>query len=130
MSFVICDTNIFISLFKNIHPTVEELKLIGSNNVLITSISVMELYRGMQHKREMTDMQTKIKQYNVLHISEDVSKHAIELVHKFKLSHNLQIPDAIIGAMSVVNNIELFTYNLKDFKFIPGIKLYTPNLTR
>ena len=78
----------------------------------------------------MTAMQGKIKQYNILHFNEEVSKHAIELVHKFKLSHNLQIPDAIIGAMSVVNNIELFTYNLKDFKFIPGIKLYTPNLTR
>jgi len=86
----------------------------------------MELYRGMQYKKEMTDMQAKIKQYNVLHINEEVSKHAIELVNKFKLSHNLQIPDAIIGAMSVVNDIELFTYNLKDFKFIPDIKLYRP----
>jgi predicted nucleic acid-binding protein len=125
LSFVVCDTNIFISLFKNLRPTVDELELIGSNNVLITSISVMELYRGMQRKKEMTEMQAKIKQYNILHINEDVSKHAIELVNKFKLSHNLQIPDAIIGAMSVVNDIELFTYNVKDFKFIPGIKLYT-----
>lgn len=125
MSFVVCDTNIFISLFKNIQPTLDELVLIGSNNVLITSISVMELYRGMQNKGEMANMQTKLKQYNIIHINEEVSKHAIELVNKFKLSHNLQIPDAIIGAMSVVNNIELFTYNLKDFKFIPGIKLYT-----
>jgi len=89
----------------------------------------MELYRGMQHKKEMADMQAKIKQYNILHINEEVSKQAIELVNKFKLSHNLQIPDAIIGAMSVVYNIELFTYNLKDFKFIPDIKLYTPNPT-
>ncbi len=88
----------------------------------------MELY-SMQHKTEMAAMQTKIKQYNVLHINEEVSKHAVELVNKYKLSHNLQIPDAIIGAMSVVYNIELFTYNLKDFKFIPGIKLYMPNLT-
>ena len=126
MSFVICDTNIFISLFKNIKPTVEELENIGSVNVLITSVSVMELYRGMQHKKEMFDMRAKIKQYNVLHINEEVSQNAIELVHKFKLSHNLQIPDAIIGAMSIVNDLELFTYNLKDFKFIPGIKLYQP----
>lgn len=26
--------------------------------------------------------------------------------------------------MSVVYGIELFTYNLKDFKFVPGVKLY------
>lgn len=69
-------------------------------------------------------MQKKIKQYNILHFNQDVSNHAIELVQKFKLSHNLQIPDAIIGAMSVVYDLELYTYNTKDFKFIPGIKLY------
>ncbi len=73
----------------------------------------------------MTEMQKKISQYNILHYNEDVSKTAIEMVKKFKLSHNLQIPDAIIGAMSVVYDIELFTYNKKDFKFVPGVKLHT-----
>jgi predicted nucleic acid-binding protein len=46
LSFVICDTNIFISLFRNIQQTVDELEEIGSSNVLIPSVSVMELYRG------------------------------------------------------------------------------------
>jgi predicted nucleic acid-binding protein len=103
---------------------VEELEIIGSKNVLIPSVSVMELYRGMQHKKEMTAMQKKIDSYNILHFNEDVSKSAIEIINKFKLSHNIQIPDAIIGAMSIVYDLELFTYNKKDFKFIPGIKLY------
>lgn len=124
MSFVVCDTNVFISLFKNLRPTIEELEMIGSNNVLMPSVSVMELYRGMQYKKEMMDMQKKIKQYNILHFNEDVSKVATELINIFKLSHNIQIPDALIGAMSVVYDIELFTYNIKDFKFIPGIRLY------
>jgi len=124
LSFVICDTNIFISLFRNIPQTVTELELIGSENVLIPSISVMELYRGMLNKKEMADMQKKLSSYNVLHFNEEVSKQTIELINKFKLSHNLQIPDAIIGAMSIVYNIELYTYNKKDFKFIPGIKLH------
>jgi len=97
LSFVICDANIFISLFRNIPQTVIELESIGGENVLIPSVSVMELYRGMQNKKEMAEMQKKINQYNILHFNEDVSKRAIELVNKFRLSHNLQIPDAIIG---------------------------------
>jgi len=83
----------------------------------------MELYRGMQNKREMAEMKKKIASYNILHFNEAVSKRTIEFINDFKLSHNLQIPDAIIGAMSLVYNLELFTYNVKDFKFIPGIKL-------
>jgi len=125
LSLIICDTNIFISLFRNIQQTVEELEIIGSENVLIPSVSVMELYRGMQNKKEMAEMQKKINSYNILHFNEDVSKNAIDIINKFKLSHNIQIPDAIIAAMSIVYDLELFTYNKKDFKFIPGIKLYT-----
>lgn len=124
MSLVICDTNIFISLFRNIQTTVEELEFIGSENVLIPSVSVMELYRGMQNKKGMAEMQRKLSHYNVLHFTDNVSKIAVSLINKYKLSHNIQIPDAIIGAMSIAYDIKLLTYNKKDFKFIPEIKLY------
>ena len=69
-------------------------------------------------------MEKKIKQYNVIHFNDEVSAKAIELIKLYSLSHNLQIPDSIIGAMSVVYRIPLFTYNKKDFKFIPGILLH------
>jgi len=124
MSLVICDTNIFISLFKEFSETIADLKSIGDENVLISSVSVMELYRGMENKRELKTMENKIKRYNLIHFNEQVSVKAIELVQLFKLSHNIQIPDAIIGAMSVIYKLPLFTYNKKDFKFIPGIELY------
>ena len=124
MSLVICDTNIFISLFKELPNTVDELKTIGNGNVLMPSVSVMELYRGMENKKDLQLMEKKVKQYNIIHFNSEVSEKAIELLHAFKLSHNLQIPDAIIGAMSVIYRLPLFTYNKKDFKFIPGIKLH------
>lgn len=31
--------------------------------------------------------------------------HSIDLIEKFRLSHNLQIPDAIIGATAIVHQI-------------------------
>ena len=126
MSLVICDTNIFISLFRNDPNTVEAVKVIGSANVLIPSITLMELYRGMRDKKEMSEMQKKLSGYNILHFNEDVSKIAVDLIHKFKLSHDLKMPDAIIGAMSSAFELALFTYNTKDFKFMPGVKLYQP----
>jgi len=124
MSLVICDTNIFISAFNGLEKTIAELNNIGSLNVLMPSITVMELYRGMDNKEQMAKMVRKIKAYNILDFDEQASKNAIELIHDFKLSHNLQIPDAIIAALSISNDIPLFTYNLKDFRFIPGLKLY------
>ena len=52
------------------------------------------------------------------------SRLASQFVEKFKLSHGLQIPDAIIGASAVVHQIPLFTYNVKDFSFMPDLKLH------
>ncbi len=86
----------------------------------------MELYQGMQNKRELEDMRKKISRYNILHFNENSSTKAIDLIHRYRLSHNLEIPDAIIAAISVVYDIPLFTYNTKDFKFIPSINLYKP----
>lgn len=125
MSLVICDTNIFISLFRNNSLTISELRAIGDQNILIPSISLMELYRGMENKKELKSMADKTKHYNVIHVNEAVSFKAVELVQTYKLSHNLQIPDAIIAAMSVVYRLPLYTYNKKDFKFISGIILHS-----
>lgn len=109
MNLVICDTNIFISAFNGLEKTTLELSKIGSENVLIPSITVMELYRGMANKEQMAKMVRKIKSYNILDFNEQVSQKAIALIQDFKLSHNLQIPDAIIAALSVIYNIPLFT---------------------
>jgi predicted nucleic acid-binding protein len=124
MKKVICDTNILIRHFQNDLETVGEMAKIGSSNVLLPSIVVMELFRGMGNKNELANMKSKLKHYNILHINEDTSKIALQFIEFFRLSHDLKMPDALIGAMSVVYQIPLFTYNVKDFKYLPGILLY------
>ncbi|MCY7349882.1 MAG: hypothetical protein LH606_04340 [Cytophagaceae bacterium] len=60
----------------------------------------------------------------MVHLSELISMKAVKLLESFKLSHDLKIPDALIGATAIVTGIPLFTYNTKDFDFMPGIRLY------
>ena len=43
---------------------------------------------------------------------------------KYRLSHSVALPDCIIAAIAMVTNLEFFTYNQKDFKFIEGLKLF------
>lgn len=124
MKKVLCDTNVFIKMFSDDTQTKDNLVHIGSRNVLIPSISVMELYAGMGNKQELSDMRKKLRHYNVLDLNQKCSKLAILLMHDYKLSHNMQIPDALIGAMAITYKIPLYTYNLKDFRFMPGIELY------
>jgi predicted nucleic acid-binding protein len=121
---ILCDTNIFISSFNGRTDTIEQLNIIGLQDIVISSITVMELYQGMGNKIELSQMKKKLKFYDVIQIDNAISVKAIELIDKFRLSHGLMIPDALIAATAVTYQIELYTYNFKDFDFIPNLKLY------
>ena len=43
-------------------------------------------------------MKKKLKYFDVIQFDEPISLKSIELIEQFRLSDNLQIPDAIIGA--------------------------------
>ena len=120
---VLCDTNIFIHAFNGRQTTIEKLQEIGLDQVVLSVITLMELYQGMGNKVELAQMKRKIRYYDVVDIDIATSKLAANLVESYKLSHNLQIPDAIIAATAVIHQIPLYTYNIKDFAFIPGIRL-------
>ena len=121
---VLCDTNIFIHAFNSDADTLEQLKLIELQNVVLSAITVMELYQGMGNKTELARMKKNIKYYDVIEVDQNTSALATNLIENYRLSYGLQIPDAIIGASAVVHQIPLFTYNQKDFSFVPNIQLY------
>ena len=122
---VLCDTNIFIGAFNGKQNAIDTMEKIGFDNIVISSITLMELYQGMGNKLELAQMKKKIKYYDVIEINSQISKLATTFIENYKLSHGLQIPDALIGATAVIHEIELFTYNIKDFGFMPNLKLYT-----
>jgi predicted nucleic acid-binding protein len=123
-NLILCDTNIFISWFRGDTETQKRLEIIGLNNILISSVSLMELLQGSKNKAETFLLKKKLKAYNTIHFNETTSKLSIELIEKFRLSHGLLIPDAIIAATAITYNLKLFTYNIKDFQFISDIQIY------
>ncbi len=123
MNPIICDTNVFIKLFSSDASVITELGKIGNSRILMPSITTMELFVGMINKADLQQMKKKIKHFNILHLNEAASQKSVELITDYRLSHGLMIPDALIAAMAVTYDLELYTYNLKDFQFIPNIKL-------
>ena len=51
----------------------------------------------------------------------------IRLYKQYKLSHGLDMPDSLIAATAIELDLSLFTYNIKDFRYISGIRLYEIN---
>ena len=60
---------------------------------------------------------------NYININEEISDLSKKLVFDYAKSHSLDIPDSLIAATAIINNINLLSYNKKDFKFINNLKL-------
>ena len=121
---VICDSNIIIDLLRSNPKTISELNSIGFENVIISSITLVELLNGSRSKRDYLSIEKRISNFNIIHFNDDISKLIESYSRKFSLHFHLQIPDLIIGATAVYYDLKLFTHNKKDFRFLPGINLY------
>ncbi|MBE0493014.1 MAG: type II toxin-antitoxin system VapC family toxin [Thiomicrospira sp.] len=118
---MIClDTNVLIEILKNNPQTLDKLKQFNTG-FAISSITAMELLYGALDKKELQQLQAFIEKFQIIHIDQVTSEQATALITSYAKSHTLDIPDALIAATCLTRKLPLFTYNLKDFRFIPGL---------
>ena len=121
---ILCDTNIIIEFLKQNEQTLQALDNIGFANIAISDITMMELYIGARNKNELVQIKSSLSALKRFSITEVISELAVSLVEQYAKSHTLLVPDALIAATALSYNVPLFTYNLKDFRYIAGIALY------
>jgi predicted nucleic acid-binding protein len=121
---ILCDTNILIDIYKGNDNIIKIAKEIGQENIAVSDITCAELYFGARNKQELGMIKKDMGALIILPIDNTISNLAVNLVEKYALSHKLSIPDALIEATAVINNIKLFTLNIKDFKYIENVSLY------
>ena len=121
---VICDSNIFIEIFRKNFSIRSELEKIGHDNIILSDVIKAELLYGAKNKQELQSIRDYLNNYLSLSIQSEISKMAVGFIENYCLSQRLNLPDALIAATAVYHDIELFTLNTKDFQFIPNMKLY------
>jgi tRNA(fMet)-specific endonuclease VapC len=121
---ILCDTNILIEFYKNNTAIIQELRQMGSQNLAISVITKAELYYGAVNKNELKRIQKHLDLLQNIPIDRPISEQFIQFMANYSLSHKLTIPDALIAATALVNDLELYTLNIKDFRFIENLRLY------
>ncbi len=101
-----------------------KLQEIGVANIAISAITRMELLVGAENSREVARIEKSIAAIRVIPLSESISDGATGLIKKYAKSHGLKIPDGIIAATALDQSVQLFTYNIRDFRFIHGLTLF------
>ena len=127
---VLCDTDIFVEALKNNKSVTGLLGHIGFQNIALSAITLMELYFGALNKRELAKIKSRMQRLEIVNLDNEITETAIIMIEKYSKSHALHIPDALIASTSICRGVELLTYNVKDFKFIEGIKLYSEESNR
>lgn len=123
---ILCDTNILIELYKNNLQIIAQLQEIGVSDLAISVISQSELYFGAINKTELNQIKKHLNLIHIFPLDITISNQFILLMETYSLSHKLSIPDALIASTALVEQLELYTLNRRDFRFITGLKLYDP----
>jgi tRNA(fMet)-specific endonuclease VapC len=123
---ILCDTNILIEFYKNNPQIVQELRQIGQTQLAICPVTQAELYFGALNKAELGKIKQHLSLLHQIPFDASLSNMFLQLMESYSLSHKLSVPDALIASTALVHNLELYTLNAKDFRFIANLRLYQP----
>ena len=121
---ILCDTNIIIEFYKENPTILSTLQKIGQSNIALSIITTGELLYGALNKKELKLISRDIDHLHVKHITPAIGERFTALMTQYALSHKLSLPDGLIAATALEENLPLYTLNQKDFKYIKGLRLY------
>ena len=120
---LLIDSNVLVDHLRNRQEATDFLRSIGKSNISISSVVEMELYNGVLNRAEFIKIKDELEGIGRIKLNESISQVALQLSKEFALSHHMSVADTLIAATALVYDHELRTYNLKDFRFIPGLRV-------
>ncbi len=117
------DTDVLIWAFKRNMKAVK--KIDSTLELQISAITYMELIKGARNKHELRNIKQTLHMlsFEIIPINENISHRAMIYIEEYGLSSGIDLPDALIAAAVVENNLTLCTGNGKHYKVIPNLEV-------
>lgn len=120
------DTNICIYYLQQLFPTNTEKfidQVILDYMPVISVISEIELLSwNTKNKDDLKILQGFVDDIHVIELDKTIKRETANIRKTYKV----KLPDAIIAATAISNQLILITRNDKDFSKINGLKLFNP----
>jgi hypothetical protein len=94
--------------------------------LFVSAISAMGLIAGCRSQAEVRQAKKLIATFVVVPLSPSECAKAYTLVVAYSKSHGLSIPDALIAATAITQELQLATDNDRHFQVIPGLSVKRP----
>ena len=119
MSKFLADTTVLVEMLRGNSLAKQFLERTTPE---ISKVTFVELVEGCRNKEDLRLVEKTCDLLPQIKIGAVISEMAIGLLKNYKLSHGLLFLDALIAATALENKLVLITENLKDFRFIKGLK--------
>ncbi|OGP59256.1 MAG: hypothetical protein A2162_09890 [Deltaproteobacteria bacterium RBG_13_52_11b] len=125
---IVIDTDVVIDFFGNVVPAAEVLsELIRRGQAALTSVSVFELYAGIEGRKRLRQIETFIQHLGVIPLDGIEAAAAGRIYTQLKLRGELiGTHDILIAGICIVNNLPLYTRNIDHFSKIKGLEMFVP----
>jgi len=112
------DTNVIIDFAANRLPakSVQKLSEIIDDSPTISFINKIEL---LSIESVPLSIESFTEVANIIEINNEIINNTIEIRKRY----HLKLPDALIAATAIVNNLTLITHNIKDFEKVNSLQL-------
>ena len=118
---IVIDTDITIDFLRGEKRAIALFKS-KSEFISFSAITVAEIYSGIRTNKEEREIERLFSIFPVITTTHDIACLAGKLVKQYRLSHNVEIPDAIIAATCLISDAELNTLNIKHYPMFKDIK--------
>lgn len=125
---IVVDTDVIIDFFRDISPAVNVFaELISSGKAALTSISVFELYAGIEGAKRLRQIETLVQKIAVLPLNVIEAAMGGRIYTQLKSRGKLiGTHDILIAAICIANDLPLYTKNIAHFSEIKDIRLLSP----
>jgi predicted nucleic acid-binding protein len=121
MNMLLADTDILIDFLRGNEKAIQ-LVSENSENIIISPITITELYAGARSEKERNDLDSFLSLFQVIPIDGGIAKAAGLLKREYLKSHNLGIADCLIAASAIDSNAKLKTLNVRHFPMFKNLE--------
>ncbi len=110
----VVDTDILVDALRRVPAAVTFLRD-AERYLTVAAITQMELLQGCRNLAELRRVEQFLRRFAVRSLSELIGGIGTSLMRRYRLSHGLLLPDALIAATAIEYDVTLYAKNVLSY---------------
>jgi predicted nucleic acid-binding protein len=118
---ILLDTDVLVDFLRGHSKAVTFINNY-SERIILSSITVAELYTGVRGEQEQAVLGSFISLFPIVPVNAEIAKKGGLLKRDYGRSHGVGLADAVIAATAETENATLKTLNIKHYPMLKRIR--------